>query len=521
MAFSHCRGVMYPTAFSTIIVFLVCFFSFPSTLAFSTLKGTVLKACVLLENPYVVVDLTRRKGYEGLAITYLERLEDNLQFETTFSPWARSFSDFINEMSTCTPATQTTPSTCPCDLGVGSFTMTHERYEKINFVSPFSNEAHHMVSRKSDLRLDDSQNTWFVFRTFPLDVWAIIVCGVFLHAIGTIFYGPFLPSENNRPDNRTSGRSSSGLQKASFATNCSHVLWQVKHFPAAVLYAYAHLIGQPFSESSQGTPSFHRTAWLMLGVTTGLFLLTVYEASLTVLLFESTKTSPFRTLGDITDCNLNPGRVAMIQGGASQDFWNTAVNTSFLRQKCRWENAGLTVENLEDGFSHVLRGKADYFYSLEGSVLFRSNRNCKDFQPVGEPFFSTSVAFVMAKNGNKTLLDILSAETRKLREEDAYPSASLVAARNSCDEVVDATITLGKLKAFFIMYLITWMGLLGYRFVFLWRKRHSQKDMAQVGHNNRGMVDISSIPTQDLTAMAPAERPYESYTLDLRDFPQW
>ena len=436
--------------------------------AFSELHGTHLTGCVLLENPYVVLDPTRRTGFSGIAITYLERLQDNLQFTIDLELWEGSFTSFVDKMATCSHDQDALPADrCPCNVGIGSFTMTNDREERINFVWPFSNEAHAMVSRKADLRADDSQNAWFVFKTFTPSVWVIIFVGIFLHALGTLFYGPFFEKAEEA--------SRQAAHEPGICSSCTSVFWLFKRFPAAVVFAYSHLVGYPVGERAHGTPSFHRSAWLVLGITAGLFLLTIYEASLTVLLFESTVESPFRTLSDITDCNLDPSRVSMIEGGASQKFWNRAVNTSANMEKCGWDSVGVTVDNLEQGFRFVKEGKADYFYSLEGSVKFRANRNCQDFKQVGEPFFSTAVAFLMAKTTNETVLNALSRETRILREQDAYESASLLARRNSCEDVIDATITSGRLASFFILYGVIWLILVLYRLLFIWR-RNKEKD---------------------------------------------
>lgn len=476
------------------------------TAAFNELFGERLTGCVLLESPYVVRDVTRRSGYSGVALDYLHRLQDNLQFTIDLHPWNDTWSAFIKHMSDCEPRSFG-DNACVCDIGVGSFTVTNQREELISFVWPFSNENHRMIGRTSDLRVDDSKNTWFVFQTFSLSVWGIILLGIFMHAIGTVFFGPF-----RAPDLQPFTGINTSVAKRLNRT--ASIMWSIKKFPAAVMFSYAHLIGHPFGERPQGTPSFHRTAWLVLGATAGLFLLTVYEASLTVLLFESTQTSSFRTLRDITDCVVPPDRVAIIRGGASQDFWNKAVNTSHNIQKCNWDRVGMTVSDIEEGFHFVQEGKADFFFSLEGSVLFRAHRNCDMFEPVGEPFFSTSVAFVMPTRANRTLLDTLSRETRILRQQDGYESAALLASRNACDAVVDATITPGKLTAFFVLYIVIWAFLLIYRCIFLWRRKKvglpKTQDQPQ-DTNSIVVVDMNSTRAEGITALAPADDSFDPF----------
>lgn len=503
--------------FVPLICTLLLLLTLQSVVAFNELQGTHLTGCVLEESPYVVRDENRISNYSGVALDYLARLQENLNFSISLLPWEDTWSRFIDHMALCDPS-GVKAQQCKCNIGVGSFTMTNARAEMINFVWPLGNEAHRMVGRKADLRVDDSQNTWFVFQTFSIEVWGFILLGILMHTIGTVFFGPFRPPDFKQTNNlhpATARRSN----------RAQGIMWQLKRFPAAMLFSYAHLIGHPFGERAQGTPSFHRTAWMVLGVTTGLFLLTIYEASLTVLLFESTRTSPFRTLRDIQDCAVSPAKVAMIRGGASQEFWNLAVNTTDRRKKCKdWDRVGFTVSNLEEGFTALRNGTADFYYSLEGSVLFRAHRNCEEFEPVGEPFFSTSVGFVMPKNrnGSEDLLDILSRETRKLREQDGFESASLLASRNSCEAETDATITSGKLWAFFVLYAISWFFLLSYRCVFLWRRKSAGttdeqtppqdgKPEEDAGNNKIVIMDMHSMPTRGITGLAIKDHTYDPF----------
>lgn len=465
-----------------------------TTPRFNRLNGTNLVACVLMEAPYIIADRNRREGYRGVAFEYFRRLRDNLGFTAVFKEWDGNWASFIAKMSECQPdLPDSNPNKCPCDIGIGSFTMTNERTEMIEFVSPLGNEAHRMVGRKSDLSSDVSQNTWFVFNTFSLQVWIIIGIGIGMHALGSLAFGPFQPSERDLPRSATHRRRRG-------------IMWRIKKFPAAILFAYAHLLGHPFGEQSQGTPSFHRTAWLMLGITAGLFLLTIYEASLTVLLFESTKESAFQTLEDVQSCALDPSRIAMIEGGASQAFWNSAVNTSEGRKACpQWGKVGITVDKLEDGFEAVKSNRVDFFYSLEGSIVIRAQKNCEIFAPVGEPFFSTTVGFVMPKRlqSLRNVLDELSRETRILREQDGFESVSVLAARSSCEDVIDAHITTNKLWAFFVMYCLCWGGLLIYRISRIYFLKRKEKNDGSKPTPNQGdivLMNMHSMPTRGFEA---------------------
>lgn len=452
--------VLIPFFMLVVAPTLVSSFDFPDT----------MHACTVLEPPYVI-QASPDSPLTGISITYLEQLQSVLSFNVTHHVWP-SWSSLINVLSNCTFPVDPSfinlslpnpTNVCPCHIGVGSFTRTNDRVERVKFVWPHGNEALQMVSRKSDLRVESASSAWFLFSTFSTSVWILIAVGILLHACGTIFFGPFLLSPDAHPPTGTSLLST---------------LWHyISRFPAAVLVSYAHLLGQPFHEQQHSKPSFHRTAWLLLGLTTGVFLLTIYASSLTVMLFEGTKPSPFRTIDDVTDCNIDQSKFTMIGGGSSHAFWMRHVNNSLNRERCQWTQPGRTVVDLEEGFSVVMNesSNVDYFFTLQGSVLYNTNRRCNDISPVGEPFVFTSVGFILPTETNESLRQVLDRETRLLRERDAFPSAMLVASRDSCDDTQDATVTVGQLRVFFILYIAAWTILVVFRAVFLClRRRHPE-----------------------------------------------
>ena len=341
------------------------------------LEGKTLKGCILIEKPYVAPDMTHRRGFSGVAIKYLFALEEELGFKTVFEKWDLTWNEFIERMSKCDPSLAASSSQrCPCDIGIGGFVMTNERHNKIQFIAPFSNEAYRMVSRRSDLRVDDSKNMWFFFHTFKLSEWIIIAICIFLHAVGTMLFVPFRGPRHQMPVSTEANVSQDATE--SFRKQFWHRLGTLKRFPAAFLFAFAHILGHPLRQGTQGTPSFHRSAWLVLGVTFGLSLMIVYGACLTVLLFESTRTSQFKTLDEVKNCSIDPGRIAINGGGASQKFWETAV-VNPNRAKCNWTRESKIVEDIVAGFDYLEKEKVDFYLSVQGGVLTRVNGNCDKF----------------------------------------------------------------------------------------------------------------------------------------------
>lgn len=438
-----------------------------TAVALGELKGRELRACALVETPYV--ERTLRKpatgNFSGVAIEVLERLRDNFGFTVVVSPWEQSFNSMVDALATCAEGNVTTA--CPCDIAVSSFTRTSERFDRVSFVE-FANEAHQAVARTADLKLDPSKEYQFVFRTFSLPTWGLICCAMVLHAIGSVFFGPYpLQVERERGGAR-------------YVPMCLLHIWRL---PTSILHSYAHLIGHPFVEhvSVEGgdnnrAPSFLHTAWLLLGLTCGLFLLSVYEASLTVLLFESDHSSPLRSIVDVKNCVINPSRVAFLADGASQKFWKDAINVPDSCVRASEGRDGFPVPSFEVGFEAVRNGTVDYFYTLSGQVHLKVNSFCSDFVAVGDQFFSTSVGMIMP-TALSDIAAMFSREVRYLREQDAFTSVATLADRTKCDDSLDATVTPQKLWLFFALALFCWAALLAARLFVLCRVRKRRQRM--------------------------------------------
>lgn len=522
------------------------------------LRGTHLRGCALLEFPYVKRGLygyRSTSGFSGVAIDYLEKLRDETGFTIELVQWNRTFSAFVEHMRTCAPRNKTktglpvvseprevpaaarqvnvsAPDECKCDIGVGAFTMTNERVEKVDFLWPFANENHRMISRRSDLSDVDSGSLAYMFNTFSIPVWLLIMLAVFVYAVGTAAFGEITPVSASRyprhrpivrarrargvsigpirkrartthsptttsvsvPDTAatttatpsTDGEGSFVLhltpegypaggsyddqddasavepQPTGFLHDCKSRLYpRMQRLGVAIVYTFAMFIGQPCEADSAGAraSSIHRISWRLLSLTAGIFLFCLYNASLTVLLFESVKSSRFHTLQDVKECVVAPSSVSFIKGGASQDLWTNAITS---RGFCSDNGATrTTASSIEDGLRLLRERKADFFYSLEGAVLSVVRRQCEEFAVVGEPFFSTSIGFIVPKSSD--IKRPLDSATRILREQDAFQSARNIAMRDPCEEVSAATITFRRLSFFFIAYFVSAIGLIGYR----------------------------------------------------------
>ncbi len=130
--------------------------AFDTTSPNMNLTNKVLRGCALLEFPYVKYSTfghESTQGFTGVAIDYLVALRDHAGFQVTLKKWDSTFRDFVDHMGSCASANGTSEN-CACDIGVGAFTMTNERVNKIDFLWAFSNENHRMIGRASDLTAD-------------------------------------------------------------------------------------------------------------------------------------------------------------------------------------------------------------------------------------------------------------------------------------------------------------------------------------------------------------------------------
>jgi hypothetical protein len=63
----------------------------------------------------------------------------------------------------------------------------------------------------------------------------------------------------------------------------------------------------------------------LIALTCALFLLTVYGASVTSQLFNTTPVSPFRSIDDVTSCKISADRICFQGDGGEEIFWNSTL----------------------------------------------------------------------------------------------------------------------------------------------------------------------------------------------------
>jgi hypothetical protein len=87
-------------------------------------------------------------------------------------------------------------SSCTCDMGVGAWALTTQRFGRVDFIAPFSPERFRMTTRTSAVREVSSNNIFFI-SAFSMSVWLAIVGLVTAHIFVTMMDKTFAPADDD------------------------------------------------------------------------------------------------------------------------------------------------------------------------------------------------------------------------------------------------------------------------------------------------------------------------------------
>jgi hypothetical protein len=214
-----------------------------------------------------------------------------------------------------------------------------------------------------------------------------------------------------------------------------------------------HFVGQDNAPPDGHKKSTKNRAMNLLALLFSVFLITVFQASITASVLIERPVSPFNSLRDITTCRIRANRVCVSGTGAARSFWDDAIASTpcIADNPDDPQNSPVEVESFLMGFENVEKGVCDYFYTLSGQILSQtSNRYCGKLTPVGDPFFETSVGFLLplgspwTKNLSRGTLFLL--EENKLQTSEQYANSI-----SKCLSVTDTTLQWSKLKVFFYL----------------------------------------------------------------------
>lgn len=230
----------------------------------------------------------------------------------------KGFSGFVDAMQRC--AVDGNSSNCVCDMGVGAWALSSSRYLKVDFVSPFSGDSFRVAARTSTVRDSNAKNVFFI-QAFSWQVWvAIAMLGIY-HIFVTLFDRNFARPTRNTVENWDE---LSFWQRTRHALMKTTLLYRIRRgfFNTAL-----NFIGQTSNDNSPKTGT-KQTVMNLIGLLFGVFLLTIYQSSVTVQVLVETPTSPFQSVADFKSCRIEADRVCISAGGAAERFWAEAIANS-------------------------------------------------------------------------------------------------------------------------------------------------------------------------------------------------
>lgn len=322
-------------------------------------------------------------------------------------------------------------------MGIGAWAISADRREKVDFPASFSSEAFRAVTRFSAVR-ETAANSIFFLSAFTWPVWLAILGLMVVHVLVLLLDRGFAPPPAVPENTRLLP---SMWQRLRYQLMKSAMLYRLR---TGLVSTTVHFLGQyaPGSRKTGTKTKMMNVIALMFGV----FLLTMFQASVTVQVLVTTPQSEFGSIADVKNCRIPVSRLCYAGNGMAKRFYTIALAPI----PCVKEVGGspLAVASFDDGFQAVLDGTCDYFYTLQGQVLSQSRgRHCGKLTAVGTQFFATSVSYILPLNSNLTLP--ISLSTLRMREEDKLVSAQRHAELETCPDITDATLGWDKMKVFF------------------------------------------------------------------------
>jgi hypothetical protein len=116
----------------------------------------------------------------------------------------------------------------------------------------------------------------------------------------------------------------SRFEKARHFLLKSSILFRLRH---ALFNSMFHIVGQTVEVDTHKSGAKEKIMNL-LALAIGVFLLSIFQASVTYQVLLGVPQTKFKSLNDFKDCRVPPDRVCLIRRGASREFWDQAIAPS-------------------------------------------------------------------------------------------------------------------------------------------------------------------------------------------------
>lgn len=208
---------------------------------------------------------------------------------------------------------------CSCDIGISGFARPSVRFSLVDFVAAYSTDSYSMVTRAELVR--DSAPKNVIFKdAFSNQVWGAIFSLGILIVLLTLFDRNFAPA----PRAMEPSADLTALQRAQHFLLKTKLLYRIRQ---AVFNMLMHMVAL---SSDEATPVNYKQRTRqrvinLMSILIGFFLITVFQASVTVQVLIASPVSIFESIEDVKSCKIPSDRICVSQGGASAQFWKQAI----------------------------------------------------------------------------------------------------------------------------------------------------------------------------------------------------
>lgn len=193
----------------------------------------------------------------------------------------------------------------------------------MDFVAPYSTDSYGMITRSKLIK--DSAPKSVIFRdAFSGPVWGGIASLVVLITILTLFDRNFAPATRLQ---QPALEECTTLQRLQYVLLKSKILYRIRK---AIFNTFMNMVAQsPEDGSADGKKQGTKQRLISItSILVGFFLITVFQASVTVQVLVTAPVSDFETIEDVKSCRITADRICIPKGGSAEQYWKQTIESA-------------------------------------------------------------------------------------------------------------------------------------------------------------------------------------------------
>lgn len=199
--------------------------------------------------------------------------------------------------------------------------MPSIRFSRADFVESFSSDSYRMITRTSLVK-DSAPKQIFFIEAFSWQVWiAVLALGVLIMII-TLFDRNFAPAP---PFTQLPLNEHSRFQRARYTIMKSKIPYRIRQ-------AFFNTMMRLVAQSPEGQDNHKRGTKQrfisVISILIDFFLVTVFQASVTVQVLVTVPMSVFESIEDVQTCRIPADRICIPHDDAAEQFWYQAIAPS-------------------------------------------------------------------------------------------------------------------------------------------------------------------------------------------------